>query len=149
MSATPVAFIVAETVQQARDAAEAVEVDYDMLPALTDLRTAMDAGSAQVWPDAPNNICFDWEIGDKDQDEALFVRRPRHQADRRQQPHRGRLDGEPAWRWPNTTRERRFTLRTNTQGGWVHQERCSPTPCSRSTRRSSASSPPMSAAASA
>ncbi len=69
----PVAFIVAETVQQARDAAEAVMVDYDILPAATDLATASKPGQPQVWDSAPNNICFDWEAGDRAATEALFA----------------------------------------------------------------------------
>jgi carbon-monoxide dehydrogenase large subunit len=68
----PVAFIVAETTDAARDAAEAIMVDYDILPAITDLGAALDAGSAQVWDSAPGNRCFDWEIGQKDKTEELF-----------------------------------------------------------------------------
>ena len=55
----PVAFIVAETMEQARDAAELITVEYDLLPATTDLATAMDAGSSAVWPEAPGNVVFD------------------------------------------------------------------------------------------
>jgi len=69
----PVAFIVAETAQQARDAAEAVAVDYDILPSVTDPATAMDEGQPQVWPAAKNNICFDWGVGDKAKVDALFA----------------------------------------------------------------------------
>ncbi|HEV7455813.1 MAG TPA: xanthine dehydrogenase family protein molybdopterin-binding subunit [Roseococcus sp.] len=61
----PVAFIVAETPQQARDAAEAVMVDYEILPSATDLATAHLADQPQIWEGAANNICFDWETGDK------------------------------------------------------------------------------------
>jgi carbon-monoxide dehydrogenase large subunit len=70
----PVAFIVAETVKQARDAAEAIEVDYDVLPSSTNLATTMDPGMPQVWPQAPGNVVFDWEIGDKAATEAQFAR---------------------------------------------------------------------------
>ncbi len=70
---TPVAFIVAETVKQARDAAEAILVDYDIRPSATDLATATDPGQSLVWPQAPRNICFDWEIGDKAAVEAQFA----------------------------------------------------------------------------
>jgi carbon-monoxide dehydrogenase large subunit len=68
----PVAFIVAETVQQARDAAEAVVVDYAELPSATDLATAHVPGQPQIWASAPNNTCFDWEAGDKDKAAALI-----------------------------------------------------------------------------
>ncbi|HEX5326000.1 MAG TPA: xanthine dehydrogenase family protein molybdopterin-binding subunit, partial [Acetobacteraceae bacterium] len=70
----PVAFIVADTAQQGRDAAEAIEVDYDVQPAITDLARVLDDGMPQVWPEARNNVVFDWEIGDKAATEALFAK---------------------------------------------------------------------------
>jgi carbon-monoxide dehydrogenase large subunit len=69
----PVAFVVAETAAQARDAAEMIEVDYDALPAAADMATAMEPGQPQIWPQAPNNRAFDWEIGDKAKIDALFA----------------------------------------------------------------------------
>jgi carbon-monoxide dehydrogenase large subunit len=69
----PVAFVVAETQQQARDAAEAIEVDYDILPSATELATAHEPGQPQVWEGAPNNTCFDWEAGDKAKTDAMFA----------------------------------------------------------------------------
>lgn len=68
----PVAFIVADTIEAARDAAEAVMVDYDILDSVTDLATATRAGMPQVWPTAASNLCFDWEVGPKADTEALF-----------------------------------------------------------------------------
>lgn len=70
----PVAFIVAERVQAARDAAEAVTVDYETLPSITDLGAALDDGAPLVWDDVPNNRVFDWEIGDKEATDALFAK---------------------------------------------------------------------------
>jgi len=70
----PVAFVVAETAKKARDAAELVRVDYDVLPSATDLATAMDAGASAVWPGVKNNTVFDWEIGDKAATEAEFAK---------------------------------------------------------------------------
>jgi carbon-monoxide dehydrogenase large subunit len=69
----PVAFIIAETQGQARDAAEAVEVDYEVLPSVTDLAVAHEAGQPQIWPGAARNTLFDWEVGDKARTEALFA----------------------------------------------------------------------------
>lgn len=69
----PVAFVVAETTAQARDAAEMIEVDYDALPAAADMATAMEPGQPQIWPQVPNNRAFDWEIGDKAKIDALFA----------------------------------------------------------------------------
>jgi len=67
----PVALVIAETAAAARDAAEAVLVDYDPLPSCTDLATAMDS-PALVHADAPANLAFDWERGDAAAVEAAF-----------------------------------------------------------------------------
>ena len=67
-----VAMIVAETSQAARDAAEAVMVDYDVLPSVTDLAVAMEPGQPLVWPQVANNVAFVWETGDKARTEELF-----------------------------------------------------------------------------
>jgi carbon-monoxide dehydrogenase large subunit len=60
----PVACVVAETPAQARDAAEAVTVDYAPLPAITDLARALEAGAPRLWDEAPGNLALDWEAGD-------------------------------------------------------------------------------------
>src|SRR4051812_25643232 len=70
----PVAFVVAETPQQARDAADAIMVDYDVLPSATELATAMDAAVPAVWPEVAKNLAFDWEIGDKAATDAEFAK---------------------------------------------------------------------------
>ncbi len=69
----PVAFVVAETLAQARDAAEAIEVEYDILASATDLATAHEEGAPVIWEKAARNICFDWEAGDAARTEALFA----------------------------------------------------------------------------
>ena len=113
----PVAFIVAETHQAARDAAEAIEVEYDTLPSVTDLGAAMDAGQPLVWPEVANNVCFDWDTGDKAEVKALFdgaahVTRLTVVNNRvivnsmEARAAIAQFDGE------------RWTLTTNTQGGW-------------------------------
>lgn len=58
-----VAMVVAESREIAQDAAEAIVVDYEVLPAITDASKAVEAGAPLVHDDVPNNICFDWEIG--------------------------------------------------------------------------------------
>jgi carbon-monoxide dehydrogenase large subunit len=60
----PVAFVVAETLAQAHDAAALVEVDYAPLPAVVDLGQALDPAAARIWEDLPGNLSFDWEKGD-------------------------------------------------------------------------------------
>ena len=68
----PVAFVVAETLRQAQDAAELVDIDYEPLPSITDTKHASDADAAQVWDGAPNNIAFTWQIGNREATDAAF-----------------------------------------------------------------------------
>src|ERR1700728_2869946 len=68
----PMAFVVANTIEAARDAAELVAVDYALLPSITDLSVATEPGAALVWPEVQNNITFDWAIGDKAATDAQF-----------------------------------------------------------------------------
>jgi aerobic carbon-monoxide dehydrogenase large subunit len=59
-----VAIVVADTKAQARDAAEAVVVDYETLPVVTTAVEALKDGAPQLHPEAKNNLIYDWEIGD-------------------------------------------------------------------------------------
>jgi aerobic carbon-monoxide dehydrogenase large subunit len=69
-----VAFVVAETVAQALDAAEMISVDYEELPAVTSTAEAPTPGAPRVWDDCPDNICFVELIGDKAAVDAAFAR---------------------------------------------------------------------------
>ena len=60
----PVAFVVAETQAQARDAAEAVVVDIESQPAVTEAREAAQPGAPVVFDDVPDNVCSDYHYGD-------------------------------------------------------------------------------------
>jgi carbon-monoxide dehydrogenase large subunit len=60
-----VAVVIAETRNQARDAAEAVNVAYEELPAVPDIRAAIAPGAPQLHPEAPGNVIYDWTIGDE------------------------------------------------------------------------------------
>jgi carbon-monoxide dehydrogenase large subunit len=60
-----VAVVIAETRNQARDAAEAVNVTYEELPAAADIRAAIAPGAPQLHPEAPGNVIYDWTIGDE------------------------------------------------------------------------------------
>ena len=116
----PVAFVVAETHQQARDAAEAIEVEYEILPAATDLATATDAGQPQVWPSAPNNICFDWQVGDAATAEEL-IKGAAHVARLRVVNNRivvASMEARAAVADYDAARNH-WTLTTNTQGSWL------------------------------
>jgi carbon-monoxide dehydrogenase large subunit len=69
-----VAIVVAETVEQARDAAELVEVDYEVLPAVVDGAKARAKGAPQLHEIAPDNTCYVWAIGDKAAADAAFAK---------------------------------------------------------------------------
>ena len=73
MVGDPVAWIVAETATQARNASELVEVDYAPLASVTSTADAAAAGSATVWEEAPDNVCFVHELGDKEKVEAALA----------------------------------------------------------------------------
>jgi carbon-monoxide dehydrogenase large subunit len=120
----PVVAVIAETLAHAKDAADLVRVDYQMLPAVTDTAHACQAGAPAVWEDVPDNVCFVFEAGDKAKCEDAF----RHAA------HVTRLDFlitrvsanpmEPRNAIgsfdPGT---RRYTLHTGTQDPhWLRQE---------------------------
>jgi aerobic carbon-monoxide dehydrogenase large subunit len=68
-----VAFVVAETLDQARDAIEAIEVNWTSLPAVVGVANAVKTGAPQVWPAHPGNVLFDVPIGDKKATEAAFA----------------------------------------------------------------------------
>ena len=105
----------------ARDAAEAIEVDYDILPSVTDLAARDGPGAAaRSGPTSPHNVVFDWEIGDKAATEAEFARAA----------HVTRLTVVNNRIVVNSMEARaalaeydaatgRWTLCTNTQGGWL------------------------------
>ncbi len=69
-----VAFVVAETVDKARDAVEAIEVEWTPLPAAIGVVQAVKNGAPQVWPDHAGNVLFDVSIGDKAAAEAAFAK---------------------------------------------------------------------------
>jgi carbon-monoxide dehydrogenase large subunit len=70
----PVAFVVAETTAQAKDAAETVELDIESLPAVTDSRAAAQPGAPVVFDDAPGNVCVDFHAGDSAAVDAAFAK---------------------------------------------------------------------------
>ena len=67
-----VAFVVAESLAQAQDAAELIRVNYEELPAVVSTAEAPTPGAPRVWEDCADNICFVELIGDKDAVEAAF-----------------------------------------------------------------------------
>lgn len=69
----PVVAVVARSRAAALDAAEKVQVDYDVLPAVVDVHAAIAAGAPQVWPDAPGNVAAEARLGDAQAADAAFA----------------------------------------------------------------------------
>ncbi|RMH83123.1 MAG: xanthine dehydrogenase family protein molybdopterin-binding subunit [Calditrichaeota bacterium] len=69
-----VAVVIAEDRATAKDAAELVNVEYEELPAVADAAKALEEGVPLVHDDVPNNICYDWEIGDKAATDEAFAK---------------------------------------------------------------------------
>src|SRR3954468_152535 len=67
-----VAVVIAETKNQAKDAAEAVVVTYEELPAVSHMTAALASGAPQLHPEAPGNVVYDWAIGDEKQTNDAF-----------------------------------------------------------------------------
>jgi carbon-monoxide dehydrogenase large subunit len=70
----PIAVVVAETMMQAKDAAEAVEVDIEELPSVTKLSEADKPGAPQLYDDVPNNVCLDYHYGESDKVAEAFAK---------------------------------------------------------------------------
>jgi carbon-monoxide dehydrogenase large subunit len=75
----PVALIVAETLAAARDAAEAIDVDYDQLPAVTEVKDASAPSAPRLFEHIPGNVVFDWDndMGDAKATDAAFAKAAR------------------------------------------------------------------------
>ncbi|MGL3607396.1 xanthine dehydrogenase family protein molybdopterin-binding subunit [Rhizobium sp. G187] len=69
-----VAIVIADSIGEARDASEAVVVDYEELPVVTGAVDALKPGAPQLHPEAPGNLIFDWEIGDSALADAAIAR---------------------------------------------------------------------------
>ena len=70
----PVAFVVAETVATAKDAAEAVTIDIDALPAVTTAEAAAQPGAPQLYDEVPGNVALDYHYGDAEAVKAAFAK---------------------------------------------------------------------------
>lgn len=68
-----VAFVVAEKLDQAKDAAELIDVDYEILPAAVHPADALREGAPRVWDEADGNLCFHIENGNRDEVDAAFA----------------------------------------------------------------------------
>lgn len=70
----PIALVVADTAEAAHDGVEAVMADYSDLPAIADLRQAVEPGAPLLWPEAKENIALDFRAGDSAAVDAAFAR---------------------------------------------------------------------------
>ena len=70
----PIAGVIAESRLLAKDATELIEFDYEELPAVVDSVAAITPGAPQIWDEAPNNLSFDWAIGDEEATAAAFAK---------------------------------------------------------------------------
>ena len=66
--------VIADTYARAKDAGEAVEVDYDVLPAAVDMADALQKGAPVIHDVASDNTCYEWHLGDKAATDAAFAR---------------------------------------------------------------------------
>jgi carbon-monoxide dehydrogenase large subunit len=69
-----VAVVIAESAAAARDAVDAIEVEYQQKPAVVDTAKALKPGAPQVHADVPGNLCYDWELGDGAATAAAFAK---------------------------------------------------------------------------
>src|SRR5689334_16355891 len=69
-----VAIVIAESLNQARDAAELVSVDYDALPSSVDPATTQQGSQPQLHAEAPGNTAYRWHLGDKAATDAAFAK---------------------------------------------------------------------------
>ncbi len=70
----PVAVVIADTREQAKNAAELLDIAYEDLQGFATMKEAIAPGAPLVHDDAPGNVCYDWHIGDKDAVEQAFAR---------------------------------------------------------------------------
>ncbi len=73
----PVAVVIAETLEQAREAADLLSIDYAEEPAVVDPGEALKPGAPQVFADVPGNLCYDWQLGDLAAVDAAFAKAAR------------------------------------------------------------------------
>jgi len=118
----PVAAVIAESLAQAKDAAELVAIDWEVLPSVTDTASAPMPGAPAVWDEVPDNVCFVHQLGDKPRVDTAFAR-AKHVVTERFHISRvavNPLEGRTALGLYDD-REDRYTLHAGLQG--VHRTR--------------------------
>jgi carbon-monoxide dehydrogenase large subunit len=101
-----VAVVVAETPELAADALEGIHVDWERLPAVVDAEAATQPGAPQLHENAPNNVVFDWTVGDREGTEAAFADAPviirQRLVNQRLIPNPMEVRGDIGWYDPGT-----------------------------------------------
>ena len=118
-----VAFVVAETRMQAKDAAELIEVEYEDLPSVADTAGALAKGAGQVHPEAPGNLAFDWHFGDEAATDAALAKAARV-VELELVNNRvicNAMEPRAAVAVWNAA-DGKLTVETCTQGGWGHRD---------------------------
>jgi aerobic carbon-monoxide dehydrogenase large subunit len=112
-----VAFVIAETLNQAKDAAELIDIDWDDLQAAASIEAAEADGAPQIHEEAADNVCFDWDMGDAAGVDEAFAKAAHISScdviHNRVIPHA--METRAALGEFNTE-EDRYVLRTSTQG---------------------------------
>jgi aerobic carbon-monoxide dehydrogenase large subunit len=70
----PVAVVIADTREHAKDASELIKIDYKVLPAVSSAEAALKPGAPQLHEAAAKNLCYDWHIGDEAATKAAFAK---------------------------------------------------------------------------
>ena len=70
-------FIAADTLDAARDAAEALEIEWDALPHVVGAEAALEKDAPQIWPDRPGNLSFEVTFGDQAKTQTAFAKAAR------------------------------------------------------------------------
>ena len=70
----PIAIVIAESLELAKNASELIIVDIEELPSNTSTSKARDSNSPIIWKEAKNNVCFDWDMGDENAVDNAFAK---------------------------------------------------------------------------
>jgi carbon-monoxide dehydrogenase large subunit len=73
-----VAVVIAESREEARDAADEIDIDWEELPAVANAKKATEDGAPLVHDEAPNNKCFDWELGNPKEEVDKAMKQAHH-----------------------------------------------------------------------
>lgn len=111
-----VACVIADTQDAARSAAEALIVEYEALPPVLTIGDALRTNAPQIWPEAPDNTCFRYELGDAAATDAAFARAHRRVSLRMTSPRVSASPLEPRNAMGQyDRREERYILHSSTQ----------------------------------